>query len=297
MGTRSVRRNSNRNRIKIVILVLLLLLGIALGTYIFYALQAEKTPKEPLNRVRTIPKYTHFSIDDATQIFQDISFHGYESIFENEVLGKLKDFHEEYGLKATLYVFAKLDTYDLADFPDTYKKEFEDNADWLKIGFHSITEASPEEEGMTTEEFAEGFQKVNREILAFAGEKSLAHVLRLHYWYATDEMVNVLKEQGIEGLLCNDSKDVCYNLSETENNNLIWTRDGKIKKDIYYYVTDIRLEKTDDIVTALQNKYYDRVVVLFTHAWCFKDNQEKLEGAVRWLTNSGYKFTFLETVE
>lgn len=297
MGTRSVRRNSNRNRIKIVILVLLLLLGIALGTYIFYALQAEKTPKEPLNRVRTIPKYTHFSIDDATQIFQDISFHGYESIFENEVLGKLKDFHEEYGLKATLYVFAKLDTYDLADFPDTYKKEFEDNADWLKIGFHSITEASPEEEGMTTEEFAEGFQEVNREILAFAGEKSLAHVLRLHYWYATDEMVNVLKEQGIEGLLCNDSKDVCYNLSETENNNLIWTRDGKIKKDIYYYVTDIRLEKTDDIVTALQNKYYDRVVVLFTHAWCFKDNQEKLEGAVRWLTNSGYKFTFLETVE
>ena len=297
MGTRSVRRNSNRNRIKIVILVLLLLLGIALGIYIFYALQAEKTPKEPLNRVRTIPKYAHFSIDDATQIFQDISFHGYESIFENEVLGKLKDFHEEYGLKATLYVFAKLDTYDLADFPDTYKKEFEDNADWLKIGFHSITEASPEEEGMTTEEFAEGFQEVNREILAFAGEKSLAHVLRLHYWYATDEMVNVLKEQGIEGLLCNDSKDVCYNLSETENNNLIWTRDGKIKKDIYYYVTDIRLEKTDDIVTALQNKYYDRVVVLFTHAWCFKDNQEKLEGAVRWLTNSGYKFTFLETVE
>lgn len=297
MGTRSVRRNKNRNRIKIVILVLLLLLGIALGIYIFYALQAEKTPKEPLNRVRTIPKYTHFSIDDATQIFQDISFHGYESIFENEVLGKLKDFHEEYGLKATLYVFAKLDTYNLADFPDTYKKEFEDNADWLKIGFHSITEASPEEEGMTTEEFAEGFQEVNREILAFAGEKSLAHVLRLHYWYATDEMVNVLKEQGIEGLLCNDSKDVCYNLSETENNNLIWSRDGKIKKDIYYYVTDIRLEKTDDIVTALQNKYYDRVVVLFTHAWCFKDNQEKLEGAVRWLTNSGYKFTFLETVE
>ena len=297
MGTRSVRRNKNRNQIKIVILVLLLFLGIALGTYIVYALQAEKTPEEPLNRVRTIPKYTHFSIDDATQIFQDIAFHEYESIFENEVLGKLRDFHEEYGLKATLYVFGKLDTYDLADFPDTYKTEFEDNADWLKIGFHSMTEADPEEEGMTTEEFAEGFQKVNREILDFAGEKSLAHVIRLHYWYATDEMANVLKEQGIEGLLCNDSKDVCYNLSETENNNLIWSRDGKIKKDIYYYVTDIRLEKTDDIVTALQNKYYDRVVVLFTHAWCFKDNQEKLEDAIRWLTNSGYKFTFLETVE
>lgn len=54
--------------------MLLLFLGIALGTYIVYALQAEKTPEEPLNRVRTIPKYTHFSIDDATQIFRILRF-------------------------------------------------------------------------------------------------------------------------------------------------------------------------------------------------------------------------------
>lgn len=294
MGTRSVRRNSNRNRIKIVILVLLLLLGIALGTYIFYALQAEKTPEEPLNRVRTIPKYTHFSIDDATQIFQDISFHGYESIFENEVLGKLRDLHEEYGLKVTLYVFGKLDTYNLADFPGTYKKEFEDSADWLKIGFHSMTETSPEEEGVTTKEFAEGIEKVNQEILDFAGEESLAHVLRLHYWYATDEMVRELRRQGIVALLCNDSDEISYNLSANENKNMRYSRDGKIRKNIMYYITDMRLEKTDNISDFFGAKKNDRIFVFFTHAWCFMENEEKLEETARLLEKYGYKYTFLE---
>ncbi len=294
MGTRSVRRNSNRNRIKIVILVLLLLLEIALGTYIFYALQVEKTPEEPLNRARTIPKYTHFSIDDATQIFQDIAFHEYESIFENEVLGKLRDFHEEYGLKATLYVFGKLDTYDLADFPDTYKTEFEDNADWLKIGFHSMTEADPEDEGVTTKEFAEGIEKVNQEILDFAGEKSLAHVLRLHYWYATDEMVGELRQQGIVALLCNDSDEISYNLSANENKNMRYSRDGKIRKNIMYYITDMRLEKTDNISDLFETKKNDRIFVFFTHAWCFMENEEKLEETAGLLEKYGYKYTFLE---
>ena len=286
MGTRSVRRNSNRNRIKIVILVLLLLLGIALGTYIFYALQAERTPEEPLNRVRTIPKYTHFSIDDATQVF--------ESIFENEVLGKLRDLHEEYGLKVTLYVFEKLDTYNLADFPDTYKKEFEDSADWLKIGFHSITEASPEEEGVTTREFAEGVENVNQEILDFAGEKSLAHVIRLHYWYATDDMVQVLKKEGVEGLLCGNDSDSCYNLTKEQADNLLKSRDGIRPGELSYYVTDIRLEKTDDILKALDAHKRDRLVVVFTHAWCFQDNADKLETALGWLAKMGYEYTFLE---
>ena len=294
MGTCSVRRNSNRNRIKIVILVLLLLTGIALGTYIVYALQAEKTPEEPLNRVRTIPKYTHFSIDDATQIFQDIAFHDYESIFENEVLGKLRDFHEEYGLKATLYVFGKLDTYDLADFPDTYKTEFEDNADWLKIGFHSMTEADPKDEGVTTKEFAEGIEKVNQEILDFAGEESLAHVLRLHYWYATDEMVQVLKKEGVEGLLCGNESNSCYNLNKEQAETLLTSRDGIRPGELSYYVTDIRLEKTDDIFKALDAHKRDRLVVVFTHAWCFQENADKLETALGWLAKMGYEYTFLE---
>ena len=274
--------------------MLLLLLGIALGTYIFYALQAEKTPEEPLNRVRTIPKYTHFSIDDATQIFQDIAFHEYESIFENAVLGKLKEFHDTYGLKVTLYVFGKLDTYNLADFPDTYKKEFEDSADWLKIGFHSIAEASPEEEGMTTREFAEGFQEVNREILDFAGEKSLAHVIRLHYWYATDEMVQVLKKEGVEGLLCGNDGASCYNLTKNQAENLLRSRDGIRPGELSYYVTDIRLEKTDDILKALDAHKCDRLVVIFTHVWCFQDNADKLETALGWLAEMGYEYTFLE---
>lgn len=273
--------------------MLLLFLAAALGTYIFYALRAGKEPEEPINRVKTIPKHAHVSVDDATQIFQDISFHGYESIFDNEVLGKLKDFHEEYGLKVTLYVFGRLDTYDLADFPDGYRKEFEDSADWLKIGFHSMTENPPEEDP-DAEEYAEDLKEVNREIVNFAGEKSLAHVLRLHYWYATDEMVETLKKEGVEGLLCGNDTDSCYNLTKEQAENLLKSRDGIRPGELSYYVTDIRLEKTDDIFQALDAHKRDRLVVVFTHAWCFRDNAEKLENALEWLDQMGYEYTFLE---
>ena len=74
---------------------------------------------------------------------------------------------------------------------------------------------------MTTKEFAEGFQKVNREILDFAGEKSLAHVIRLHYWYATDEMAEVLKKEGVEGLLCGNESNSCYNLNKEQAETLL----------------------------------------------------------------------------
>lgn len=274
--------------------MVLLLTGMALCTYIIVSLSRDKVPEEPIDRIKAIPKYAHISIDDATQIFQDIAFHDYESIFDNEVLGKLRDFHEKYGLKVSLYVFDRLDTYGLEDFPDSYRSEFEDSAEWLKIGFHSITEESPEESGLTAKEFERGFQKVKKEILDFAGEKSFAHVIRLHYWYATDEMVQILQKEDIEGLLCGNDADSCYNLTKEQADNLLKSRDGIKTGEMNYYVTDIRLEKTDDIRKALNAHKHDRLVVIFTHAWCFMDNEDKMEASLEWLEKMNYKYTFLE---
>lgn len=298
MGSRIVRRNRAKNRIKVVLLILMLLVGILLTTYIVTALGEDREQTEEFTGMQKhIRKYAHISIDDATQIFQDISFHSYDSIFDNQTMMSLQKLHEKYGLKVTLYVFGELDTFDLDSFPDFYKTEFQQNADWLKIGFHSITEQSPEETGLGTEEFLEGFEKVNREICRFAGQDSLAHVLRLHYWYATDPMVEELKERGVEGLLCGRATNECYNLKEKQIKNLLLSRDGKLHTEISYYVTDIRLEKTDDVTGELKKSRNDRIMVIFTHAWCFAENQDKLEEALKWLTNAGYEFTFLEGMD
>lgn len=293
MGTRVIRRNRTKNRIKIVILILMLLVGILLMTYIVTTLREDnKQAEEFTGMEKHIKRYAHISIDDATQIFQDINFHGYSSIFENKVLKCLQNLHNEYGLKVTLYVFAELDTFSLRDFPDSYQGEFQANADWLKIGFHSISESSPE--GINITDFINGFEQINETIGRIAGKNSIAHVLRLHYWYATDEMVQGLAQRGVTGLLCGDKGEVSYHLTDKQMKNLQLSRDGKITEGIQYYMTDIRLEKTENVETALRDRKNDRILVVFTHAWCFMENQDKMEETVKWLCEHNYEFSFLE---
>lgn len=293
MGTRVIRRNQNRNRIKIIILIMMLFAGILLTTYIVTAIWVNTEPSEEFTGMeKHISKYAHISIDDATQIFQDINFHGYDSIFDNEIMACLQDLHEKYELKVTLYVFGELDTFTLEDFPDSYQDEFQANADWLKIGFHSISESSPED--MELSDFINGFEKVNETIDRIAGKDSLAHVLRLHYWYATDEMVQALAQRGVTGLLCGDNGETSYHLTDKQMKNLQLSRDGKITTGIQYYMTDIRLEKTENVETVLMNRKNDRILVVFTHAWVFSENQDKMKKTVKWLHEHGYEFSFLE---
>ena len=49
--------------------------------------------------------YVHFSIDDATQIFQDITINQYDSIFEQPILKELQKNQESYDIKCTLYIY------------------------------------------------------------------------------------------------------------------------------------------------------------------------------------------------
>lgn len=279
MGTRIIRRT--KNHIGIIIIIFSLVTVGAVGGFLYY-------------QEVTAPKLAQISIDDATMILQDITLGKYDSIFDNPIMGKLEKLHKEYGITATLYVFEQLDEFAIWDMPTDYKKEFINNADWLKIGYHSPTDDDPRD-GHTEAEFEKEFDRTENAICRFAGEDSLAHVLRLHYWYASDDMVAYMKEKGLTGLLCNDKEEPSYNLSTEQAEKLYRSRDGKhTVDDLTYYATDIRLEHTEDIPFVLEEKKKDRILVIFTHAWCFEDNYHKLSEAVRLLSDSGYQFITLE---
>ncbi len=281
MGTHSIKRSGNRFRIVMAAGIMLLAVAVLAGGIFFLK--------------RPVVKTAHISVDDATMIFQDIYWNRYDSIFENQILGKLKELHDEYGMKVTLYVYYKLETFSLQDMPEDYYEEFEENADWLRIGFHSGTELEPDE---SIRDFMTAYANTQEEIKRFAGETTTTKILRLHYWKATDEMVEFLLSQGIKGLLCQDEKTISYDLTQEQIEKLYATRDGILKTDdMIYYVTDIRLETTENINTVLKEKRNDRVLVIFTHAWCFMDNSEKLEEAVRELSEAGYSFEWLEKEE
>lgn len=293
MGTRKFRRNRYCFRIAIIaVLIVATVLGLLV-------LMRKEPPSIPLKDIskKQVPKVAHISIDDATMIFQDIWWHGYDSIFDNEILDELQQLHEEYGIKVTLYVFGELEGFAMWDFPLTYKKEFVENADWLRLGFHSGADCDPKEDYSSLKDFKEDYERVERTLRKLAGDDGVTPVLRLHNWYATEEMVTYLQEQGNIALLCRDDKEASYNLTEEQMEELYSSRDGKLEtEEMTYYATDLRLEKTEDITDSLEVRKNDRIIIIFTHAWSFEDSSGQLEEAVQWLWDNGYQFSDLESV-
>ena len=294
MGTRKFRRNRYCFRIAIIVV---LIVATVLGLLVLMRKEPPSIPLKDISK-KQVPKVAHISIDDATSIFQNIIWAEYDSIFDNEILGTLQNFHEEYDIKVTLYVFGESGEFAIWDFPQNYKDEFMNNFDWLQIGFHSGEDCLPEDDYVTQKEFETDYQRMESALWRIAGGNSVTSVLRLHYWYATEEMVSYLREQGITALLCRDSTEASYNLTDEQVEMLYETRDGKLEIDgLTYYVTDVRLEKEVDIVATLEEKKNDRIVVIFTHAWCFEENVQKLETAIQWLVKEKYQFNDLQPVQ
>ena len=241
--------------------------------------------------------YVHFSVDDATQIFQDITLHQYESIFEQPILNELRKLNELYDIKCTLYLYENLGEYNISQMSDIYRDEFGNNAEWLKLGFHGYDENNPEESGISQQQFEGSYIRVCEEIKRFAGEESLTQTLRLHYWYATEEWIDFLDLNGVQAVLCPDSSIIGYDLTEDENDILNQSKYGVYEDNIIYYKTDVRYENIEKVRKAFDHYKEDQIIVVFTHAWCYEENATKIEDSMKWITDNGYQFTFLECRE
>ena len=87
-----------------------------------------------------------FFIDDTIWIFRDLARQRPKSLFDNRLLGALRDCHDRFGLKMQFNIFYRtdfyygLDEFTLKEMPDAYRDEWAANADWLRLGFHSLQE-------------------------------------------------------------------------------------------------------------------------------------------------------------
>lgn len=133
-------------------------------------------------------KISTFVIDDVIWVFRDLTRQRPESIFEHPFLACLKKAHDLYGLKVQLNIFFKTDNYygndefSLVEMTDVYKKEWEDNADWLKFGFHSKCEF-PDYPYINAdyEQVRDDFLEIREEVYRFASQKNWT-VAVLNHW-------------------------------------------------------------------------------------------------------------------
>ena len=146
-------------------------------------------------------KYNFF-IDDNVFFFQDICKHRFASIFDQFYLGGLKKAHEKYGTKFTLNCFWKNfhdPSFDLSQFPDTYRSEFETNASWLRLAFHGFAEF-PEYPYSKAhpEKLEEHYELLTKELKRIAGPQTLIAPVIMHYFDDTPELRKFMRSKGMK---------------------------------------------------------------------------------------------------
>lgn len=259
-------------------------------------------------------KVAHISFDDVVLVLKELRNEAdrYESIFDCRFLRDLRDLHNDYGAKFSLYIFEHSTDFNIAEMPLKFKKEFKANASWLKFGFHATDPAWPEKTDLR--KFDLSFSSVLKAICEFADSSSISPIIRLHYYYATDSMVSIMERTGkVKGLLCADDERNSYNLSQQEN---YWLQKHFfVGKSLKYFKTNLRYENVwcmDYSLALLQNR---DTLVFFTHEWAYLPQTPrqwlsrrigerdlsfnwrtrcKLRKSIKWLKEHKYKFEFLE---
>ncbi len=142
-----------------------------------------------------------FTVDDNIRFLQELTEGEYESLFSHPYTKLLKRLRETYDVKIQLNLFYENDSFTLAQTTDRYRAEWQANAEWLKLSFHSRLENVRPYEYSGYDEVYRDCSAVHDEIVRFAGEKSLAKTTTVHYCRTTKEGTRALQDCGVQGLL------------------------------------------------------------------------------------------------
>lgn len=262
----------------------------------------------------SFPRY-RFAIDDNSFFLRDIWQKKYASLFDCFYLAGLRDLHRRFGTKFVLNIYWTTgDEFSLDKFPDQYKGEWQDNADWLKLAFHAWSDKPDRPyEDAPPEKLLADFDRVSNEILRFAGELTYSPTTIIHWGMVRPEAFKPLASRGIKVLSgyfrqMGGRWDVNYRLSD-EISEYLSKHDAWVDYDsgITFSKIDIVCNTVprEEIPAVLQSAESDpnqaEVMDLMTHEqyfWPFytryiPDHFQRLETAISWVSERGYRPVFL----
>lgn len=259
------------------------------------------------------------SIDDNIRFLQDIAEHAgsYDSIFDNPFLNRLRALHQQYGTKIHLNLFyqSEQEDFTLSSFPEKFKDEWEKQADWIRLSFHSYKEFpdAPYKQA-PFDVVKKDCDLVKGEIKRFAGGALMGPVTTVHWGEVTLEGSRALRAAGYKGQLGyfnvdDDLPPVSYYLDVEKRRHMkkrfIWKDE---KEDIVFIRSSIVLDvKKKEEITPFLEAYRSTTglppyVDFLIHEQYFypdyhnyqPDYFEKIELAVKWAADNGYVPAFLE---
>ncbi len=151
---------------------------------------------------RSRPRY-RFTIDDNSFFLRDIAANAYTSLFDCFFLSSLRDLNVKYGAKFSLNLFYATpeDDFNLSQFPATYRREWLDNSDWLKLAFHARAEfPNRPYQHVGPGRLAEDYDLVAEHIRRFAGAATFSPATVVHWAMVHPSALSVLQERGVRAL-------------------------------------------------------------------------------------------------
>jgi len=260
------------------------------------------------------PRY-RFSIDDNSFFLRDVAQKKPASLFDCFYLKLLRDLHAKYGARFVLNIYYTTgDDFSLPQFPDRYKGEWRDNADWLRLAFHAYAnEPARPYQYASASALIGDLDKVAEQIIRFAGEQTYSPPTVIHWGMVQPPALKALAKRGVRVLSGyferrgDDGWDVNY-LLDDDRSDYLSRHDALMDFDsgIVFSRVDIICNNTpiERIVPTLEPLAADpnraEIMDLFTHEqyfWPFysnyvPDHGQRLETAIRWVTEHGYKPVF-----
>jgi len=271
------------------------------------------------HRVRVVwdkhsyPRY-RFSIDDNSFFLRDIAKQKYSSLFDCFYLKGLRELNKKYGAKFVLNIYYTTeDGFILPQFPDRYKSEWKDNTDWLKLAFHAYANKPDRPyQYASASKLIGDLDQVAEQIHRFAGEQSYSPPTVIHWGMVQPSVLKPLYERGVRVLSgyfrpSSTGWDVNYLLDDvrseylSRHDALMDFDSGIVFSKIDIVCNTVPVERT---VPTLESSANDpnqaEIMDLFTHEqyfWPFyshylPDHFERLDVAIRWVTERGYKPVF-----
>lgn len=250
-----------------------------------------------------------FTIDDNIRFLQELTEKNAASLFSHPYTNMLRELHEVFGVKVQLNLFYQNSSFELSQMTDKYKEEWAKNANWLKLSFHSRLENVSPYLNSSYKEVYDDCHQVQKEIIRFAGENSLAKTTTIHYCQATKDGILALKDCGVKGLLglygTLDHPQTSYT---TPKNDSLKIRNGEIIQSdgIAFAGIDVVLNcfTTAQNLEQLQYLKARQVVKVMIHEQYFyedyvayqPDFKNKLEAVFSFLRKNGFQSCFFEEI-
>lgn len=216
----------------------------------------------------------HFSIDDTIAVFENLTKGNYSSCFEEPTLSFLKKLNEKYGLKVSMYCFFESESgFCLSDATSKFKDEFRENHNWLRFGFHALNKKSKytdyNEDGFISES-----EKVYDNLNRIVSPEAVIYDVRLGFAKGNLECVKAFKNRypSFENLYGADDDRIEYYLTPEENDILLDKGSFyESKAGINIRLSELRLEKQEDLANYLKNMPPREYYAFFTHEQCLSN--------------------------